>query len=131
LKQKGFAMQKFHIHCAFSKHQVKIVQPTNQLLTGLHEVEENSLFQLYTRFRIYMYVLITQERQAEKQVEENQVNIGLKFSLNKSVLAVKSSVETYASKFLFSFKISKYLSWKGLKSVLWQNLIDAPQYCGL
>jgi hypothetical protein len=57
-----------------------------------------------------MYVLIAQERQVEKQVEENQVNIGLKFSLNKSVLAVKSSVETYASKFLFSFKISKYLS---------------------
>ena len=54
----------------------------NPLLTGLHKVEENSLFQPYTRFRIYMYVLITQERQVEKQVDENQVNIGLKFSTN-------------------------------------------------
>ena len=100
-------------------------------MAGLHEVEENSLFQPYTRFRIYRYILNTPRKTSEKQVEENQVNIGLKFSLNKSVLAVKSSVETYASKFLFSFKISKYLNWKGLKSVQWQNLIDAPQYCGL
>src|SRR3990170_4437559 len=41
-----------------------------------------------------MYVLITQERQVEKQVEENQVNTGLKFSQKTHTTHARTKIKS-------------------------------------
>ena len=87
-----------------------------------------------------MYVLITQERQVEKQVEENQVKIGLKFSYLIDDLIISFCRDVKANDFIF--KTEKHSDKKGKRQylnnkltgeftkkldLLFQNTVEIPR----